>query len=193
MSQKTPQNDKHAPAELDDGALEEIRAEQESDSDGRDAMDVLQRDLREMEEKARDHWDQFVRAQAELDNLHKRTERDLANAHKYALEKFANELLPVKDSLEMGLSAAEDGEGEANIREGMELTLRMFNKVLTKFGIEEVDPVGERFDPERHQAMTMQSSDEHSPNTVLEVMQKGYVLNGRLLRPAMVVVSKASD
>ncbi|WP_455379905.1 nucleotide exchange factor GrpE [Acidihalobacter prosperus] len=192
MSQKTPQNDNHAPSELDDGALEEVKTEQEADVDGKDAMDVLKRDLQEMEEKAKDHWDQFVRAQAELDNLRKRTERDLANAHKYALEKFANELLPVKDSLEMGLNAAEGGEGEANIREGVELTLRMFNKVLTKFGIEEVDPAGERFDPERHQAMTMQPSDEHPPNTVLEVMQKGYVLNDRLLRPAMVVVSKAS-
>ncbi|AOV17334.1 nucleotide exchange factor GrpE [Acidihalobacter aeolianus] len=158
-----------------------------------DAMEALHQDLQEMKDKAQAHWDQFVRAQAELDNLRKRAERDLSNAHKYALERFANELLPVKDSLELGLEAARSADADASTREGIELTLRMFGQVLTKFGIEEVNPVGERFDPERHQAMTMQPSDEQPPNTVLAVMQKGYVLNERLLRPAMVVVAKAPD
>ncbi|AOU99579.1 nucleotide exchange factor GrpE [Acidihalobacter yilgarnensis] len=188
MSQIPPQNDEKTQASPD---VSEMAGSAESGGAEGDALEALHHDLQEMKDKAQVHWDQFVRAQAELDNLRKRAERDLANAHKYALERFANELLPVKDSLEMGMSAAEGAEGDSSIREGMALTLRMFAQVLTKFGIEEVNPVGERFDPERHQAMTMQPSDEQPPNTVLAVMQKGYVLNDRLLRPAMVVVSKS--
>ncbi|MEJ2629999.1 MAG: nucleotide exchange factor GrpE [Acidihalobacter sp.] len=182
MSEKNPQ-------ERDETqSPEEVATEQAPG----DALDVLQRDLEAMEDKAKEHWDQFLRTQAELENLRRRAERDLENAHKYALERFAGELLPVKDSLEMGLDAAAGGEAE-KIREGMELTLRMLTQVLEKFGIQEINPAGERFDPERHQAMTAQPTDECPPNTVLTVMQKGYLLNDRLLRPAMVMVSKAPE
>lgn len=188
MSQIPPENDDNASTHRD--VAEITGSDVESNNLDGDALDALHHDLQEMKDKAQAHWDQFVRAQAELDNLRKRAERDLTNAHKYALERFANELLPVKDSLEMGLDAAEGGEGGSAIREGIELTLRMFSQVLGKFGIQEVDPLGERFDPERHQAMTMQPTDEQPPNTVISVMQKGYMLNDRLLRPAMVVIAK---
>ena len=142
--------------------------------------------------KADDHWDQVVRLQAEMDNLRKRSERDLANAHKFALERFANELLPVRDSLEMGL-AAFDGEvaDPDKLREGVALTLQMLSGAMDKVAIKEVNPQDERFNPEFHQAMSMQERDDVEPNTVVTVVQKGYTLNERLIRPAMVIVSKA--
>jgi len=131
-------------------------------------------------------------ARAELDNTRRRNEREVENAHKYALEKFVRELLPVKDSLELGLAAAA-GEGSEleKLREGMELTLKMLTAAMEKFGVTEVDPKGEKFDPERHQAMAMQESPTAEPNSVLTVYQKGYLLNDRLIRPAMVVVAGA--
>jgi len=142
--------------------------------------------------KADEHWDQVVRLQAELDNLRKRGERDLANAHKFALERFANELLPVRDSLEMGLAAFDaEGADPAKLHEGVELTLQMLTAALEKSAISEVNPLNERFDPEFHQAMSMQERDDVEPNTVVTVVQKGYTLNGRLIRPAMVIVSRA--
>lgn len=147
--------------------------------------------LEEARNKASENREQVMRVQAELENSRRRAERDVENAHKYALEKFALELLPVKDSLEMGLAAA-SGE-DANIeklREGTELTLKMLSNAMEKFGIAEVNPVGEPFNPELHQAMTMQESDKHEANSVTAVMQKGYLLNDRLIRPAMVVVCK---
>lgn len=150
--------------------------------------------LEDSRAKADEHWNQLLRVQAELDNTRRRAERDVENAHKYALERFAQELLPVKDSLEMGLAAANgDEEGTVKLREGMELTLRMMSAAMEKFGIKEVDPAGEPFNPELHQAMTMQASSEQAPNTVLAVMQKGYLLNERLIRPAMVIVAKAAE
>jgi molecular chaperone GrpE len=158
-------------------------------------FEALAARLEEAETKAQDNWDQFIRAKADLDNLRRRSERDLENAHKYALERFAQELLPVRDSLEMGLAAAKE-EGQASVEkllEGTELTLRMLEGAMVKFGIEEVNPEGERFDPELHQAMSMLESSHAEPDTVLNVMQKGYTLNGRLIRPAMVVVSKAPE
>lgn len=155
-----------------------------------DALEALQRDLEAMENKAREHWDQVLRTQAELENLRRRAERDLENAHKYALERFVKELLPVRDSLELGLKAASEAQAD-KIREGMEMTLRMLDQVFEKYGIRELDPVGERFDPERHEAVSTQADASQPPNTVVAVMQKGYTLNDRLLRPAMVVVSKA--
>ena len=126
-----------------------------------------------------------------MENLRKRMERDLSNAHKYAIEKFASEILQVKDSLELGLTAV-DADAK-KLHEGTELTLKMLGSVLEKFAVEEIDPSGEVFDPNLHQAMTLQESTEHKPNTVINVMQKGYILNGRLLRPAMVIVAKASE
>jgi len=123
-----------------------------------------------------------------MENLRKRTERDVSNAHKYAVEKFANELLQVKDSLELGLNA--DDIDVDKLKEGTELTLKMLSNAFEKFAIEEVNPIDEAFDPNLHEAMTMQESAEHEPNIVLTVVQKGYTLHGRLIRPAMVIVSK---
>lgn len=156
-----------------------------------DEMATLRAELEQAQTAARDNWDRFVRAQAEMDNVRKRLERDLENAHKYGLERFAGELLPVRDSLELGLGAATDDADPARIREGIDLTLKMLAQAMARFGITELNPEGERFDPDRHQAMSMQENADLPPNTVMIVMQKGYLLNDRLLRPAMVVVSRA--
>ena len=147
--------------------------------------------LAEARRAAQEHLDRALRAQAELENVRRRAERDLAQAHKFALERFVSELLPVKDSLELGLAAsAEKGATAAGIAEGVELTLRMFEQAMEKFGVEPVDPAGDPFNPEFHQAMTMQESDTAESGTVLTVVQKGYLLNERLVRPAMVIVAK---
>ena len=155
--------------------------------------------LEDARAKADEHWNQLLRANAELENTRKRARLDVENAHKFALEKFVLELLPVKDSLEMGLAAASNGADESEgketasqLLEGTELTLKMLTAALEKFGVVEINPVGESFNPDTHQAMSMQESEEHAPNTVMMVMQKGYQLNERLIRPAMVVVSKAT-
>lgn len=150
--------------------------------------------LQAAEQKAADNWDQLLRTRAEMENLRRRTQRDLESAHKYALEKFVSELLPVKDSLEMGLDAAkQDNAAIDKLCEGTELTLSMLTNAMGKFNVVEINPKGEKFNPEQHQAMAMQPSAEHEPNTVMVVMQKGYLLNDRLMRPAMVMVSKAPD
>ncbi len=147
--------------------------------------------LEDARAKADQHWDQLVRAKAEVENLRKRHERDLANAHKYALEAFVQELLPVKDSMELGLNAALDDSADvAKLREGTELMVKMMSSALEKFNVAEIDPQGQPFDPELHQAMSIQERDDVAPNTVVTVVQKGYTLNGRLVRPAMVMVSK---
>ena len=122
--------------------------------------------------------------------LPKRNERDLANAHKFALEKFAAELLPVKDSLEMGLLAAEENIDVARLKEGSELTLKLLSSALEKFNIREINPLNDVFNPEYHEAMSMQERTDVAPNTVVTVVQKGYLLNDRLIRPAMVIVSR---
>jgi molecular chaperone GrpE len=145
--------------------------------------------LSEAQAKAAENWDQVLRARAEMENVQRRLQREVENAHKFGLEKFALELLPVKDSLEMGLTAAQHTEAE-KLREGMELTLRMLTTAMGKFGIETIDPDGEAFNPDFHQAMATQESSQAKPDTVLTVMQKGYQLNDRLLRPALVIVAK---
>jgi len=137
--------------------------------------------------KVNENWEKYLRAAAELENVRKRAARDVENAHKFALERFAGELLAVRDSLEMGLAAGEDANAES-LRQGKEATLKLLTGVMERFGVEEVDPLGEPFDPALHEAMTMQPSDELEPGSVLTVFQKGYALNGRLLRPARVVV-----
>jgi molecular chaperone GrpE len=148
--------------------------------------------LEDTRTKADEHWNLYLRTQAELENLRRRAERDIQNAHKFGLEKFVNELLPVIDSMEMGMAAANaEEEAVRPLLEGMELTLKMFQSVLEKMGVTVVNPENEAFNPEFHQAMSMQETTDAEPNTVLAVMQKGYVLNERLVRPAMVVVSKA--
>lgn len=178
------------PADVQD----EKAAADSADSSGADAAAAevsLQDELEEARRKADEYHDKVLRMQAEMENLRKRAERDVSNTHKYAIEKFASELLAVKDSLELGLDA---GEAEAaKLQEGTALTLKMLVSALQKFAIEEVDPVGEAFDPNLHQAMTTQESREYEPNTVIQVMQKGYTLHERLLRPAMVIVSRAPE
>ena len=138
--------------------------------------------------KAEENWDRYLRAAAELDNVRKRAERDVEKAHKFALERFGKELLAVRDTLEMGLAAAEGASVESLI-EGKNATLKLLTSTLQRFGIEEVDPAGEPFDPELHEAISMQPSDDVEPGSVVTVVQKGYTLNGRLLRPAMVIVA----
>ena len=131
----------------------------------------------------------MLRAQAELDNVRKRSSRDIENAHKYALDKFLAELLPVLDSIELGISHAGNAEDVAGLVEGMDLTLKKFSDVLQKFGVAVIDPAGEKFNPEKHEAVSMQAREGMEPGMVITVMQKGYELNGRLIRPAMVIVS----
>ena len=145
-------------------------------------------DLEALRAKAEENWNRYVRAAAELENVRKRAERDVANAHKFALERFATDLLAVCDSLDMALAAEEEASVES-LREGTEATLKLLNSVMERFGVEVLDPHGEPFDPTFHEAMTMQPSDDVEPGSVLTVFQKGYALNGRLLRPARVVVA----
>ncbi len=153
-------------------------------------IEELQQELEEAQAKAEQNWEKLLRAQAELENQRKRIQRELENAHKYAIERFIAELLPVKDSLELGTGHTPDQSTVEKLHEGMELTLKMLVQLMEKFNIEEVNPEGEPFDPEFHQAMTLQENADFATNTVITVMQKGYTLNGRLVRPAMVIVSK---
>jgi molecular chaperone GrpE len=166
-------------------------AGQAGDAAGQEAED-LHALLTDARNKADEHWDQCVRLQAEIENLRKRAERDLANAHKFALEKFAGELLPVRDSLEMGLQAVSENADIDRLREGGELTLKLLSNAMDKFKIKEINPLNELFNPEYHEAMSVQERDDVAPNTVVTVVQKGYLLNDRLIRPAMVIVSRAA-
>jgi len=184
-------NELKDPAESDDVAETETNDSMESRA-ADISLEDLQKQLKQAEKKAEENWDKAVRTQAEMQNLSRRTQKDLENAHKYGLERFAKELLAVVDSLELGIQAATSDNPEVvALREGTELTIKQFEAVFAKFNIEAINPVGEPFNPELHQAMTMQPSADVEPNTVLNVFQKGYVLNSRLLRPAMVVVSQA--
>jgi molecular chaperone GrpE len=166
----------------------------EPDTVASEASDSLVEQLREAlraaEQKAEENWNEALRARAEMDNLRKRSVRDVENAHKYGQEKLINELLPVKDSLVLGIEAAATATDIQSLRDGMDMTYRMMQTALGKMGLEEVNPEGEKFNPEFHQAMTMVDSDEVEPGTVLNVLQKGYTLNDRLVRPAMVVVAR---
>ena len=151
----------------------------------------LEMEVQEARDEAASHLNEFLRARAELENLSKRSARDIENAHKFGLERYMTELLPVKDSVELGLNAAAGGETDAQkLREGLTLTLKLFDAASEKFGLQEVNPEGQSFDPEYHQAMSIQEAAGVEPGTVVTVVQKGYLLNGRLLRPAMVIVAQ---
>jgi molecular chaperone GrpE len=152
-----------------------------------DDVAALQTALAAAEAKALEHKDLYMRALAELDNVRKRAARDIEQAHKFAVDRFANDLIGVKDSLELGVTAA--GTIEA-LRAGSEATLKLLGTAFEKNGLVEIDPQGEMFNPELHEAMAAQPSAEHVPNSVLQVVQKGYQLNGRLLRPARVIVAR---
>lgn len=155
----------------------------------------LVKKLEESEAKASQYWDRILRMQAENENMLRRIERDVANAHKYALEKFVAELIPIIDSLELCLTSVPESmqESAASILEGVNLTLKMFYAAMEKFGVKQVNPVSEPFDPEFQQAISMQVDNAVPAGTVISVLQKGYTLNNRLIRPALVIVSKAQE
>jgi molecular chaperone GrpE len=146
--------------------------------------------LKKAETEAAELRDAFLRAKAETDNVRKQAQNDVAKAHKYAIERFAQELLTVRDALELALATPHDTT-EA-LRDGVELTLKNLNAAFDKARIIEINPLGERYDPHRHQAMTMIESDQ-PPGTVVQVFQKGYLLNDRVLRPALVAVAKSAE
>ena len=156
-----------------------------------DANDSTEDQLLKAQATIKEYWDQVMRMRAEVENNRKRAERDVENAHKYALKGFVENLLPVIDSMEMGQAAAiSDNATLDSIREGSELTMNMFAQVLERSGLQQIDPLGEKFDPEKHQAISMVEIEDAESNSVIEVMQKGFLLNDRLIRPAMVVVAK---
>jgi molecular chaperone GrpE len=177
-TQSTAQNDAAAPA----GSAEPAGAEQAAPS--------LEEQLRAAEQRAQEHLDSWLRAKAETENLRKRAQTDIANAHKYGVENLAEAMLPVRDSLEAAL-AVENTTLES-LKSGVELTLKQLNAVFEKANLKEINPVNEKFDPHKHQAMTMVASPGE-PNQVVHVMQKGYLLHDRVVRPALVTVSKAED
>ncbi len=150
---------------------------------------ALEEELTLAEKKAHENWEKFERAQADMENIRRRAERDVTQAHRYGLEKFAHALLPVVDSLDQALQMT-TAEAVPAVHEGLVLTMKLFLDVLNKFEIKALDPLGEVFDPEQHEAMSVQPSQEVAPNTVVAVFQKGYTLHGRVIRPARVVVSK---
>lgn len=189
MSEENKQAQQHENApETPEEVIEDLeQAEEQVSSE-------LEQALEEARRQADEHHEKLLRVMAEMENLRRRTRMDVENAHKFALEKFVNALLPVVDSLEMGIEAAsKEGATVETLREGMEMTLKMLIDVLAEFGVERIDPKGEAFDPQKHEAMTMVPSAEHAPNTVMDVIQKGYSLNDRLVRPARVVVSKEGE
>jgi len=189
--------------ELEDGSVIEDNAAQNSDTSvdqlvneetadtGQSEVASLKEALANAEAKAKENYDLALRTKAEAENAKRRQESDLSNARKFALEKFASELLPVVDSMEMGLIAATDDAADVTkFREGSEMAIKMFLSTLEKFSVIAINPQGEKFNPELHQAMSMVDNVDLAPNTVMNVVQKGYTLNGRLMRPAMVIVSK---
>jgi len=178
-----------------EGQLDEADAAENAAGDAEAMADpeaeILAAKVEELEQALADAKDQSMRAAAEAQNVRRRAEQDVEKARKFALEKFVKELLPVVDSLEKALESMGEDASEAH-REGVSMTLKLQLDVLAKFGVEAVEPQGEPFDPQYHEAMAMVPNAEVEPNTVIDVMQKGYLLNGRLVRPAMVVVSQAA-
>ena len=151
----------------------------------------LEAEVEKYKELAEEHKDKTLRAFAEVENMRSKVLRDMDKTRKYALDNFVKELLPVADSLEHAMVAAREVGGA--MLEGLELTEKMLIEVLQKHGVMQVNPVGEKFDPELHEALTMQPTDEHEANTIMSVVQKGYQLNGRVVRPARVIVAKAAE
>ena len=182
----------------DTKAAEENAPEQEApieessiDTDSDQASEVNE-DVEKLQAEVDQLKEQMLRSQADVQNTRRRAEQDVEKARKFALEKFVNELLPVADNLERAIASGDkDDEAQKAVLEGVELTLKTLTDTLKKFKVEAVDPEGEPFNPELHQAMSMVPNPDVEPNTVLNVFQKGYTLNGRLVRPAMVVVSSA--
>lgn len=183
------------PAEVETPSVEEQQAAEEAlaaELAADSGESALEEEVASLHEQLADHKDMVLRAQAEVQNARRRAQLDVEKAHKFGVEKLIKDLVPVVDNLERALSTI-DSEHEAHksVVEGIELTYKSFIDTLNKSGVEVIDPAGEPFDPELHQAMTQVPNGDVEPNTVLDVFQKGYRLNGRLMRPAMVVVSKA--
>lgn len=174
---------------------EQLQPESDQESHGAEADSELEACIAEAVEAAlAEQQDTVLRAKAEVQNTLRRRDQDVEKAHKFALEKISAELITVVDNLERALEAVPDAE-DANVKalyEGVELTLKGFVETLTRFDIKQVNPEGEPFDPQEHEAMSMIENDDVEPNTVLTVIQKGYILNGRVIRPARVMVSKTS-
>lgn len=173
--------------EMDESAAEELVSEEPAL--GHPSYSALEEQLTLAEQKAHENWEKSVRALAELDNVRRRMEREVANAHKYGMEKLISALLPVVDSIEQALQLA-DKNSDAGMHEGLELTMKLFVDVLQKFDVSQIDPVGATFDPQEHEAMTMQEVPGAPANSVIAVFQKGYKLNDRVIRPARVIVAK---
>lgn len=186
VAERAAQEPEAEAAAAGDGDAEGGDAENAANGGGEKSVEALTAELEKMRDMA-------LRSQAEAQNTKRRADQEVEKARKYALERFASELLPVVDNLERALaSASGDDEAVRPIVEGVELTLKSFFDALSKFNIEAIDPAGEPFDPNLHQAMSMVENPDVEPNSVIAVMQKGYTLNGRLVRPAMVMVSKAA-
>lgn len=167
------------------------KIEDETKAEATPSIEELTHQLAEAKKQAQSNWESLLRKQADYDNLKKRTARDINNARQFALEKFATELLAIKDSMELGIEAANKAETSIDsIKEGMSLTLKMLNDTLVKFNINEINPSNDKFDPQWHEAMAMQPVPNVEDGTILQVQQKGYKLNDRLLRPARVIVAK---
>ncbi len=203
MSAQTPEqgtSGKQKPEDKQVGAEDSVQqnfAEQEQAEEGEtesqcEQGNELEQALESAIDEAQRAKDDLLRVQAEMQNLRRRTEQDIEKAHKYGQEKFILELLSVMDNLERSLEASSNSEDEAirAIHDGVSLTLKGLSDTFAKFNIEQIDPLGEPFDPQLHQAMSIQENAEAEPNTVIAVMQKGYTLHGRVMRPAMVMVSK---
>ena len=196
MSDKNPdQENVESTADREVDTVETTTVEQQSAPESeqpKDELSLLREQLEAAEAAAGMAKDELLRVQAEMQNLRRRTEQDIEKAHKFGQEKFSIELLSVMDNLERSSAAAEASEDEAvkAIKEGVELTLKGFIDCFKRFNIEPVDPLGEPFDPQLHQAMSIQETPDAEPNSVIAVMQKGYTLHGRVIRPAMVMVSK---
>ncbi|MDN3554709.1 nucleotide exchange factor GrpE [Halomonas maura] len=190
LARQQEEADAQVEPETVEGEVEDV-AEEAAELAENPEAEVLAARVEELEQTLAETKDQAMRTAAEAQNVRRRAEQETEKARKFALEKFVKELLPVVDSLEKALEAMGEDATEAH-REGVSMTLKMQRDVLGKFGVEEVEPHGEPFDPQYHEAMAMVPNPELEPNTVMEVMQKGYLLNGRLVRPAMVVVSQAA-
>jgi molecular chaperone GrpE len=178
--------------ELDPAAAGETPKAEAPEGEARDSEPDPIDALEKAEAVAQENWAKYLRATAETENLRKRAARDVENARKFGVEQFAGELLGVIDSLEMGLEAVSNATVES-LLEGKQATLKLLRSALEKSGIESIDPEGEPFDPQLHEAMTMQPSETAEPGSVLAVIQKGYQLNGRLLRPARVIVASEAN
>ncbi len=188
-------------AEIEAKVIEDETIEEQSEENGLEdesidpvqnylkKIDELRKELDQAQKDQSEAKDKMIRACAEMENVKRRAERDVTSAHKFALEKFAKDLLPVLDSMEQASEVGGESTEVVSMRQGVEMTLKMFLDVAAKYNLKQIDPVGEPFNPEEHEAISMQPNPEMDPNTVMAVFQKGYLLNDRVIRPARVVVT----